>query len=118
MLSAKRIIIVACGTSFVSGRCPGGNNVKCCVAGGRPSWYINQNEHTQTACYIGGVPKSVATSGCGIASLTMGISVVTGNNLNPTQLFKEAYQSGYYSGELQFSDLFGYGERGFGGAEK
>jgi hypothetical protein len=45
------------------------------------------------------VPKSVATSGCGIASLTMGISVVTGNNLNPTQLFREAYQHGHYYGE-------------------
>ncbi len=90
---------VTCDTSFVSGRCPGGNSVKCCIAGGRPSWYINQNEHTEPACYIGGVPKSLATSGCGIASLTMGISVVTGNNLNPTQLFREAYQAGYYTGD-------------------
>jgi len=90
---------VTCETSFLSGKCPGGNNVRCCVAGPRPSWYINQNEHTETACYIGGVPKSVATSGCGIASLTMGISVVTGNNLNPTQLFREAYQHGHYYGE-------------------
>ena len=90
---------VACDTSFVSGRCPGGNGVKCCTAGSKPSWYINQGDYRETVCYIGGKAKSVATSGCGIASLTMGISVMTGNRLNPTDLFREAYKNGYYSGD-------------------
>ncbi len=90
---------VTCGTSFVSGRCPGGNNVKCCVAGSRPSWYINQGEHTESIATIGGKAKSLASSGCGIASLTMGISVLTGKNLDPTSLFREAYKNGYYTGD-------------------
>ena len=89
---------VPCETSFVSGKCPGGSNVKCCVAGPRPSWYINQNEHKEPACYIGGKPKSVATSGCGIASITMAIEILTGKKLNPTDLFKEAYDKGLYTG--------------------
>ena len=28
---------VTCETNFVSGKCPGSNSVKCCVAGSRPS---------------------------------------------------------------------------------
>ena len=89
---------VSCETSTVSGRCPGANNIKCCQAGSRPSWYINQNEHTKPICTIGGVNKSVASSGCGIASLTMGISVTLGRNLAPEDLFKEGYDNGYYNG--------------------
>ena len=89
---------VSCGTSFVSGRCPGGNNVKCCVAGPKPAWYINQGNYRETVCTIGGQAKSVASSGCGIASLTMAIHSMLGNKLNPTDLFREAYKNGYYSG--------------------
>ena len=88
----------SCDTSTVSNLCPGGTNVKCCIAGGRPTWYINQNEHTTPVCTIGGEAKSLATSGCGMASLTMGISIATGVNLNPTDLFREAYQKGRYYG--------------------
>jgi len=90
---------VSCETNFVSGKCPGGGNVKCCVAGRRPSWYINQNDYRETVCYIGGKPKSVASSGCGIASLTMAIGSMLGDRLNPTDLFREAYKSGHYSGD-------------------
>ena len=90
---------VACDTSFVSGRCPGGNGVKCCTAGSKPSWYINQLDYTETICIIDGKKKSVATSGCGMASLTMGIGSVLGDKLNPTDLFREAYKQGYYHGD-------------------
>ena len=38
----------------------------------------------------------------------MGISVVTGQNLNPTQLFKEAYQAGYYTGDGMSHDGISY----------
>ena len=89
---------VTCETNFVSGKCTGASNVKCCVAGSRPSWYINQGEHTTTICVIDGEKKSLKTSGCGIASLTMGIEVVTGNKLSPDNLFKEAYDNGRYNG--------------------
>ena len=89
---------VSCDTKFASGKCPGGSNVKCCVAGSKPSWYINQGDYRETVCTIGGEAKSVATSGCGIASLTMAIGSMLGNRLNPTDLFREAYKNGYYSG--------------------
>ena len=89
---------VSCETNFVSGRCPGGNNVKCCVAGPKPAWYINQGNYRETVCTIGGQAKSVASSGCGIASLTMAIHSMLGNKLNPTDLFREAYKNGYYDG--------------------
>ena len=108
-----------CDGETVSGKCPGGSDFKCCLGkvkegggpsgdtsgdssssgGGKPSWYVNQNEHTKTICKIGGENKSVATSGCGIASLTMGIAVTTGNKLSPENLFKEGYDSGYYHGD-------------------
>ena len=90
---------VTCETSFVTGKCPGGNSVKCCVAGEKPSWYINQLDYTETICIIDGKKKSVATSGCGMASLTMGIGSVLGDKLNPTDLFREAYKQGYYHGD-------------------
>ena len=91
-----------CGTSTVSGKCPGSNNVKCCVAGSRPSWYINQNEHTEIICTIPGSSpekKSVASSGCGVASLSMGISVIKKNNVSPETLFREGYNAGMYTGD-------------------
>ena len=40
----------------------------------------------------------MATSGCGIASITMAIEILTGKKLNPTDLFKEAYDKGLYTG--------------------
>ena len=89
----------SCGTSIVTGKCQGGNNVRCCVAGSRPSWYINQGEHTDTICTINGEKKSVASSGCGMASLSMAIKVLTKKNVTPETLFKEGYQKGMYWGE-------------------
>ena len=90
---------VTCDTHTVSGKCSGGTSVKCCVAGSKPSWYIRQGDYKETVCTIGGKNKSVWTSGCGIASLTMGIAVTTGARLNPTDLFREAYKKGYYTGD-------------------
>ena len=90
---------VSCDTSTVNGKCPGGSNVKCCVSGGKPSWYINQNEYTQKVCTYGGEAKSVATSGCGAASLAMALGSIKGSKVNPTDLFREAYNAGKYSGD-------------------
>jgi hypothetical protein len=78
------------------------------VAGPRPSWYINQNDHPEPACYIGGKAKSVKTSGCGIASITMAIEILTGKKLNPTDLFKEAYDKGLYSGSGMSHEAINY----------
>ena len=86
---------VSCDTHIVSGKCQGPNAVKCCVAGKRPSWYINQMEHTKTICLK---DRSVKTSGCGPSSLSMGISVVTNNKVTPETLFKEGCDAGMYNG--------------------
>ena len=73
-------------------------NKLCCVAGDKPSWYINQLDYTETVVIIDGEKKSVATDGCGLSSLSMGIASMLGNFLNPTDLFREANDAGYYYG--------------------
>ena len=95
-----------CDTQTVAGKCPGPNNVRCCVAGNRPSWYVNQNEHTKVICTISGASpeqKTVASSGCGVASLSMGISVTTNTYVSPDDLFTEGYKNNQY-----FGDGFGH----------
>ena len=106
-----------CNGETFRGKCPGGNDFICCVGKGgsssgkeestsknnphkegRPSWYINQGEHRETICKIGGENKSVATSGCGVASLSMAISVLTNKKVTPETLFREAYQKNMYNG--------------------
>ena len=89
---------VSCETSYVSGKCPGGTSIKCCVAGDKPSWYINQLDYTETVVIIDGEKKSVSTDGCGLSSLSMGIASMLGNFLDPTDLFREANDAGYYYG--------------------
>jgi hypothetical protein len=89
---------VSCETSYVSGKYPRGTSIKCCVAGDKPSWYINQLDYTETVVIIDGEKKSVATDGCGLSSLSMGIASMLGNFLNPTDLFREANDAGYYYG--------------------
>ena len=88
-----------CSTSVVSGKCSGPNNIKCCKAGSAPSWYINQGKYTRTICRIDGENKSVASSGCGMASLSMGISVTTKVSVNPETLFQEGYDRKMYWGD-------------------
>ena len=89
---------IGCDTYVQNSLCPGGKHVGCCVAGNRPIFYINLLEHTKPACIIGGKYKSVANSGSGIACLAMAIFVTTREKLDPTDLFKEAYKNGKYSG--------------------
>ena len=89
----------SCDTRTVSGFCPGAMNVKCCVAGTKPSWYINQGQHTETICIMNGEKHSVANAGCGVSCLSMGISVTLGNNISPETLFKEGHNNGLYYGD-------------------
>ena len=86
-------------TKIVTGKCQGGNNVRCCVSRSKPSWYINQGQHTETICTLNGEKKSVASSGCGVASLSMAINVLTKKNVTPETLFKEGYKNGMYHGD-------------------
>ena len=90
-----------CDTRTVSGKCPGSNSVRCCVAGNKPSWYVNQNEHSKILFSISGsspVQKSVACCGCGCASLSMAISVTLNKYVNPEDLFVEGYKNNQYFG--------------------
>ena len=91
--------IISCDTKVVTGKCQGSSNVKCCVAGSKPSWYINQGQHTETICTINGEKKSVASSGCGVASLSMAIYVTTKKTVTPETLFKEGYKNNMYHGD-------------------
>ena len=88
-----------CSTHTVSGKCPGSNNVKCCVGRGKTSWYIDQRKYTTAITYIKGEPKSVSSSGCGMASLSMAISVATKNTISPETLFREGNDAGKYWGD-------------------
>ena len=92
------IDIFQCGTSLGNGMCPGGTNVKCCLAGSKPSWYINQGLYTRTIYRGNGDNDSVANAGCGIASLAMGIYVTTKVSINPENLFQEGVDNGLYWG--------------------
>ena len=101
--------VVSCDTNTVSGKCQGPSNVKCCVQGSKPSWYINQGEHRKVLC-LG--DRSVATSGCGPSSLAMAIKVLTGNNITPETLFKEGCDGGLYHGNgFSHSTLSTLGKR-------
>ena len=91
-----------CDTRTVAGKCPGSNSVRCCVAGNKPSWYVNQNEHSKILFSISGsspVQKSVACCGCGVASLSMGINIATNKYVNPEDLFVEGYKNNQYFGD-------------------
>ena len=91
-----------CETQTVAGRCSGPNNIRCCVAGNRPSWYINQGEHTDIICRIPGSNpenKTVKSSGCGVSCLSMALKVVKNNNVTPETLFKEGFNNGKYLGD-------------------
>ena len=93
---------VSCGTQTVSGRCPGESNVRCCLAGDRPSWYVDQTQHTDTMIKMPGsdpVNKSVASDGCGISSLSMAINVLLNTYVSPETLFAEAIKNNIYYGE-------------------
>jgi hypothetical protein len=76
------------------------SNIIDVPAGGMDIPLYLQNDYRQTVCYIDGVPKSVATSGCGATSMSMVIAYLTGNtNQTPYTLFKWAYDHGYYGGD-------------------
>ena len=94
--------VVSCGTLTVSGKCPGANNVKCCVSGKKPAWYIDQTQHTKVICSIPGsdpVNKTVRSSGCGVSCLSMGISVTKKTSVSPETLFKEGWDNKKYWGD-------------------
>lgn len=58
-----------------------------------------QGDYDATVLYYYGVPKSVATSGCGATSLSMVIAYLTGNtDQNPYKLFCDSVEAGCYHG--------------------
>ena len=89
---------VSCETSTVSGKCSGGSNIKCCVAGSKPSWYVDQRNYKKPICKIDGENKSVSNAGCGMASLAMAIEVTLRKKISPEVLFQEGYDKKLYHG--------------------
>ncbi len=66
---------------------------------GLPIPRLYQDDYRQTVCYWNGKAKSVASSGCGAASVSMVIAYLTGNiEQNPYTLFRKAVKSGQYYG--------------------
>ena len=58
-----------------------------------------QGDYAHVVCTIGGIPRSVATSGCGATSLSMVIAYLTGNtDQNPYTLFCDSVDAGRYHG--------------------
>ena len=58
-----------------------------------------QGDYAHVVCTIGGIPRSVATSGCGATSLSMVIAYLTGNTeQNPYTLFCDSVDAGRYHG--------------------
>ena len=66
---------------------------------GMPIPMLFQTDYPDTVCTIRGIPRSVATSGCGATSLSMVIAYLTGNTeQNPSVLFCDSVQRGLYQG--------------------
>ena len=60
---------------------------------------LYQTDYPQTICIVDGLPRSVASSGCGATSASMVIAYLTGDTVqNPYTLFCEAVDSSYYYG--------------------
>lgn len=66
---------------------------------GLPIPLLFQSDYPEIVLYYNGIPKSVATSGCGAASVSMVIAYLTGNtDQNPYTLFRAAVDDGRYHG--------------------
>lgn len=66
---------------------------------GMPVPMLFQEDYRTIVLYYNGEAKSVATSGCGAASLSMVIAYLTGNvEQNPYRLFCSAVEAGRYHG--------------------
>lgn len=89
-----------------------------------PVYY--QTDFPETLITIEGVPRSVASSGCGITCMSMVIAYLTGNTeQTPTSLFKEAIRGGLYKGAgwshealTEFGRRYGVHTRWIGNDEK
>ena len=66
---------------------------------GLPIPLLFQGDYPEIVLYYNGIPKSVATSGCGATSISMVIAYLTGNtDQNPYTLFCAAVDDGRYHG--------------------
>lgn len=66
---------------------------------GLPIPLLFQSDYPEIVLYYNGIPKSVATSGCGATSISMVIAYLTGNtDQNPYTLFCAAVDDGRYHG--------------------
>jgi hypothetical protein len=67
--------------------------------GGMAIPQLFQYNYRAIICRYGGIPRSVATSGCNVTCLSMVIAYLTGDTVqNPQTLFKLAVKGGLYHG--------------------
>lgn len=70
------------------------------LKGGMSIPYISQLDYTDTVCVFQGMNKSVKSSGCGAACVSMVVQYLTGNtDQTPDTLFAWAFEKGYYYGD-------------------
>lgn len=74
-----------------------------------------QTDYPETVCTIRGIPRSVASSGCGPTSLSMVIAYLTGNTeQTPSTLFVDAFNAGLYVGAGWNHNMLTYYARLYG----
>ena len=84
------------GTKIGPGKCQTASNIRYSIVGSKPSWYINQGQHTETFYILNEEKKSIASSRCGVANLSMSINVLIKKNVTPETLFKGGYKNKIY----------------------
>ena len=60
---------------------------------------VYQGDYREVVCKISGKNRTVASSGCGAACASMAIHARRGKEVDPTELFRFAWEEGLYAGE-------------------
>lgn len=70
------------------------------LPGGMSIPYVSQLDYAEVVCVLGGKGRSVKSSGCGAACISMAVSYLTGSESPPPdELFTWAFENGYYNGD-------------------
>ena len=66
-----------------------------------PVYYYNQGDFNQEVCSnpVDGKSHTIASSGCGIVSMSMVISTFLKRNIEPTEIGETAYKTGSFTGD-------------------
>lgn len=70
------------------------------LSGGMNIPYVSQLDYDEVVCVFGGTGRSVKSSGCGAACVSMVVSYLTDSDSPPPdELFAWAFENGYYNGD-------------------